>query len=70
VLKDVVVDGFAFGKIKDFEAGPSQEGDAFLELPTCILNASILLRMAINVSDGPSLRKLWRRASVRRRSRH
>lgn len=33
VLEDVVVDGFIFGKITDFEAEPCQEGDAFLIAP-------------------------------------
>lgn len=33
VLDDVVVDGFQFGKITDFEAEPSQEGDAFIVAP-------------------------------------
>lgn len=33
VLEDVVVDGFQFGKITDFEAEPSQEGDAFVIAP-------------------------------------
>jgi hypothetical protein len=33
VLEDVVVDGFQFGKITDFEAEPSQEGDAFVVAP-------------------------------------
>lgn len=30
VLEEVVVDGFQFGKITDFEAEPSQEEDAFI----------------------------------------
>ncbi|HXX18217.1 MAG TPA: hypothetical protein VEJ46_02340 [Candidatus Acidoferrum sp.] len=33
ILDDVVVDGFIFGKITDFEAEPSQVGDAFLIAP-------------------------------------
>jgi hypothetical protein len=33
VLEDVVVEGFTFGKITDFEAEPCQEGDAFLVAP-------------------------------------
>ena len=33
VLSDVVVDGFTFGKITDFDAGPSTEGDAFVVAP-------------------------------------
>lgn len=33
VLEDVVVDGFQFGKITDFEAEPCQEGDAFVVAP-------------------------------------
>ncbi|MGB8473938.1 MAG: hypothetical protein WCE61_07640 [Candidatus Acidiferrum sp.] len=33
VLEDVVVDGFQFGKITDFEAEPSQGGDAFVVAP-------------------------------------
>lgn len=33
VLEDVVVEGFTFGKITDFEAEPRQEGDAFVVAP-------------------------------------
>jgi hypothetical protein len=33
VLQDVVVDGFVFGKITDFEAEPCAEGDAFVIAP-------------------------------------
>jgi len=33
VLEDVIVEGFMFGKITDFEAEPSQEGDAFIVAP-------------------------------------
>lgn len=33
VLENVVVDGFQFGKITDFEAEPSEEGDAFVVAP-------------------------------------
>lgn len=33
VLTDVVVDGFTFGKITDFEAAPCSEGDAFVIAP-------------------------------------
>ena len=33
VLTDVVVDGFTFGKITDFEAEPCQYGDAFVIAP-------------------------------------
>jgi len=33
VLKSVVVDGFTFGKITDFEAQPSDYGDAFVIAP-------------------------------------
>lgn len=33
VLEDVVVDDFQFGKITDFEAEPSEEGDAFVVAP-------------------------------------
>jgi hypothetical protein len=33
VLEDIIVEGFAFGKITDFEAEPSQEGDAFVVAP-------------------------------------
>lgn len=33
MLPEVVVDGFTFGMITDFEAEPSQEGDAFLVAP-------------------------------------
>jgi len=33
ILEDVVVDGFTFGKITDFEAEPSQRRDAFLIAP-------------------------------------
>jgi hypothetical protein len=33
VLEDVVVEGFTFGKITDFEAEPCQEGDAFVVAP-------------------------------------
>jgi hypothetical protein len=33
VLEDVVVEGFTFGKITDFEAEPCQQGDAFLVAP-------------------------------------
>jgi len=33
VLEDVVVDGFIFGKITDFEAEPCAEGDAFVIAP-------------------------------------
>lgn len=33
ILEDVVVDGFTLGKITDFEAEPTQQGDAFLVAP-------------------------------------
>ena len=33
VLEDVVVEGFTFGKITDFEAELCEEGDAFLVAP-------------------------------------
>ena len=33
VLSDVVVEGFTFGKITDFEAEPSDSGDAFIIAP-------------------------------------
>jgi hypothetical protein len=33
ILSDVVVDGFTFGKITDFEAQASDEGDAFIVAP-------------------------------------
>lgn len=33
VLEDVVVEGFTFGKITDFEAEPCEEGDAFVVAP-------------------------------------
>lgn len=33
VLKDVVIDGFTFGTITDFEAEPATEGDAFVVAP-------------------------------------
>jgi hypothetical protein len=33
VLEDVVVDGFIFGKITDFDAEPCTEGDAFVIAP-------------------------------------
>ncbi|MGB8661499.1 MAG: hypothetical protein WA621_19745 [Candidatus Acidiferrum sp.] len=33
VLEDVVVEGFTFGKITDFESEPRQEGDAFVVAP-------------------------------------
>lgn len=33
VLADVSVDGFTFGKISDFEAEPSDKGDAFVIAP-------------------------------------
>lgn len=33
VLEDLVVEGFTFGKITDFEVEPSHEGDAFLVAP-------------------------------------
>jgi len=33
VLSDVVVEGFTFGKITDFEAEPSDVGDAFIIAP-------------------------------------
>lgn len=33
ILDDVVVDGFTFGKISDFDAQPSAEGDAFVVAP-------------------------------------
>jgi len=33
VLEDVVVGGFTFGKITDFEAEPCREGDAFVVAP-------------------------------------
>jgi hypothetical protein len=32
-LPDVVVEGFTFGKITDFEAGPCDVGDAFVIAP-------------------------------------
>jgi hypothetical protein len=34
VLSDVVVGGFTFGKITDFESEPCNEGDASLSRPT------------------------------------
>jgi hypothetical protein len=33
VLPDVVVEGFTFGTITDFEAGPCDAGDAFVIAP-------------------------------------
>ena len=33
MLEDVVVQGFTFGKITDFEAEPCSEGDAFIVAP-------------------------------------
>ena len=33
ILNDVVVDGFTFGKITDFESEPYNEGDAFVIAP-------------------------------------
>jgi hypothetical protein len=33
ILNDVVVDGFTFGKITDFESEPCTEGDAFVIAP-------------------------------------
>lgn len=33
ILHDVVVDGFTFGKISDFDAEPCTEGDAFVVAP-------------------------------------
>lgn len=33
VLKDVVVEGFTFGKITDFDSEPCDEGDAFVIAP-------------------------------------
>jgi len=33
VLSDVVIDGFTFGKITDFEVEPCTEGDAFVVVP-------------------------------------
>ena len=33
VMEDVVVEGFTLGKISDFEAEPSTEGDAFVIAP-------------------------------------
>jgi len=33
ILHDVVVDGFCFGKITDFEREPCNEGDAFVVAP-------------------------------------
>jgi len=33
ILSDVVVDGFTFGKISDFDAEPCTEGDAFVVAP-------------------------------------
>ena len=33
ILSDVCADGFTFGKISDFEAEPSDEGDAFVIAP-------------------------------------
>jgi hypothetical protein len=33
ILHDVVVDGFTFGKITDFETEPYDEGDAFVVAP-------------------------------------
>jgi hypothetical protein len=33
ILNDVVVDGFMFGKISDFDAEPCTEGDAFVVAP-------------------------------------
>jgi hypothetical protein len=33
VLNDVVVEGFTFGKITDFEIEPCDEGDAFVVAP-------------------------------------
>lgn len=32
-MSDVVVDGFTFGKISDFDAEPCSEGDAFVVAP-------------------------------------
>ena len=33
ILSDVVVEGFTFGKISDFDAEPCAEGDAFVVAP-------------------------------------
>jgi hypothetical protein len=33
MLEDVVVEGFTFGKITDFEAEPCRQGDAFIVAP-------------------------------------
>lgn len=49
VLEDVIVEGFAFGKITDFEAEPSQEGDAFVVAPDNS-RAGLVWEIADNVS--------------------
>jgi hypothetical protein len=49
VLKDVVVEGFTFGKITDFEAEPRQEGDAFVIAPDNS-RAGLVWELADNVS--------------------
>ncbi len=49
VLEDVIVEGFAFGKITNFEAEPSQEGDAFVVAPDNS-RAGLVWEIADNVS--------------------
>src|SRR5437016_10908252 len=49
VLEDVVVEGFTFGKITDFEAEPCQEGDAFVVAPDNS-RAGLVWEVADNVS--------------------
>ena len=47
--RQVIVEGFAFGKITDFEAEPSQEGDAFVVAPDNS-RAGLVWEIADNVS--------------------
>jgi hypothetical protein len=49
VVEDVTVEGFAFGKITDFEAEPTQEGDAFVVAPDNS-RAGLVWEIADNVS--------------------
>src|SRR5579885_1087983 len=49
VLEDVVVEGFTFGKITDFEAELCEEGDAFLVAPDNS-RAGLVWEVADNVS--------------------
>ena len=49
VLDDVVVDGFTFGKITDFEAEPCDKGDAFVIAPDNS-RAGLVWQVSNNVS--------------------